>query len=222
MGLYRHRIKDSKWDYFKDLSFYYKSFALYSDQINVFIETEVNAAKERYEEYKKDMAGNLDDFELFDYESEVHATNGLVEIYYDSFIMAMYSFTERKMFFLCNYLSKGLEVKVEDISGKGIFKYRKYLTKVCGIDFTPIEEEWKRLEDYNKLRNHLVHSEGSRSVDKNNNQLVNLLKKMKGIQLMDVSEGFSFRFISDQVITDFIQLSQIIIDFLYTEKVLLA
>jgi hypothetical protein len=45
------------------------------------------------------------------------------------------------MYYLCKYLSKDYKVKVEDIAGTGIFKYKKYLSKVCGIDFAFIEED---------------------------------------------------------------------------------
>lgn len=220
MALYRNRIQDDRWDYFKDLFFFYKAFGLYCEQINHFVDTEVKITKERYEGYLKEIAGDdgFADFEIFDHASEMEAAQNLVDIYYDAFIMSLYSFTERKMYYLCKFLSKDYKVKLEDIAGNGIFKYKKYLSKVCGIDFAYIEKDWSILDDYNKLRNHLVHSEGNRSVNKGNNQLVGALKKFNGVKLSDEDEYINFHFSSDQVAYDFINCVQRILDYLYREK----
>lgn len=218
MALYKHRIDDGKWDYFKDLFFFYQSFAVFVKRINSFIEEDVANEKEIYENYVKISKEEEDLFEDFTYEAEWKATEGLVDIYYDSFIMAMYSFTEKKMYVLSNYLAKDHAVKLEDIAGKGIFKYRKYLAKVCGIDFTPIEKDWEILLYYNQLRNHLVHAEGNRSLSKNSQQLIGFLKKIHGVVLTESETEVTFHFESDAILYDFLNCSQRVIEYLYKEK----
>jgi hypothetical protein len=92
MALYRNRIQDGKWDYFKDLFFFYKAFGLYSEQINHFIDTEVKVTKERYEGYVREIKDDdgFSDLEIFDHASEMEAAQNLVDIYYDSLIMSLF------------------------------------------------------------------------------------------------------------------------------------
>lgn len=218
MALYKHRIDDGKWDYFKDLLFFYQSFAVSVKRINTYIEEDVANEKEIYENYVKSSKEKEDLFEYFNYEIEWKATEGLVDIYYDSFIISMYSFTEKKMYILSNYLSKDHAVKLEDIAGKGIFKYRKYLAKVCGIDFTPIEKDWEILLHYNQLRNHFVHAEGNRSLSKNSQQLIGFLKKIHGVALTKSETEVAFHFESDAILYDFLNCSQRVIEYLHKVK----
>lgn len=122
------------------------------------------------------------------------------------------------MYVLSNYLAKDHAVKLQDIAGKGIFKYRKYLAKVCGIDFTPIEKDWEILLYYNQLRNHLVHAEGNRSLSKNSQQLIGFLKKIHGVVLTESETEVTFHFESDATLYDFLNCSQRVIEYLYKEK----
>jgi len=161
MGAFKFRIHDNSWDYLKEILFYYQSFRIYSERINSFINEDLNKAQVIYEKRKKELENTPDEGEMINYEIDLKTSETLVDIYYDAFIISMYSFTEKKMFILCNYLSRNYPIKVSDISGKGIFKFHKYLTKVCGVDFSPIEIPWNTLVKFNLLRNHMVHAEGN-------------------------------------------------------------
>src|SRR5689334_17131348 len=117
MALYRNRLDNGTWDYFKDLFFFYRSFDVFIKQISFFIEDEVASEQAIYQNYLKE-SGEEDLFEHFSHESDWKATEGLIDIYYDSFIMSLYSFTEKKIFVLCKYLSGHYAIKLDDISGK--------------------------------------------------------------------------------------------------------
>lgn len=217
MALYKNRLDDGVWDYFKDLFFFYQSFDVFIKQINLFIEDEVANEKAIYENYLNE-SGDEDLFDHFNHQSDWKATEGLVDIYYDSFIMSLYAFTEKKMFILSKYLSRHHPIKLEDISGKGIFKYRKYLSKVCNIDFSSIEKDWEVLLHYNLLRNHLVHAEGERSLPKDHHRLIGFLESIHGVVMKSDQEKINFHFTSDSILYDLLNCSRRIIEYLYKEK----
>lgn len=218
MGFTDFRIKEDSWNYVKDLLFYYRSFNLYAERIDLFIKEDLAKEQEIYEKYNKDPEVVHNGGEIFNYEMDVKTSETLVDIYYDSFIMAMYSFTEKKMFFLCNYLSRKYKIDVDDISGKGIFKYRKYLNKVCDIDFTPIEGAWNNLSKFNQLRNHLVHAEGNRIIPRSKQALIDILKELPEVEVAEEADGYKFHFTGHASLYRLLGSSQAIIDYLYQER----
>ncbi len=220
MGLGKYRITGNDWDYFKDIHFFFESIYFYADEINQFIDNEIRSAKESYNKFIEGREANPSwENQWFDYFANVQAKTGLTDIYYDSLIITLYSFIEKKMFCLCNHLSKAQNIKVNDMAGSGIFKYQKYLSKVCGIDFTKIDEEWKKLLGYNKLRNLIVHSEGTRSIPKADSYLINFLKTLDGVVLTEEEGIITFHFSTDDVIVNFVTIAKIIIDYIYLEEV---
>jgi hypothetical protein len=123
------------------------------------------------------------------------------------------------MLFLSNHLAEEQKIKVNDIAGKGIFKYQKYLSKVCGIYFSPIEDEWKNLLRFNKLRNQIVHSEGIRSIPKTNQELVQFLKNINGVVLSEEADMVSHHFSTNDILKGFASAARTIIDHIYIERV---
>jgi hypothetical protein len=220
MGLVRYRIKGDDWDYFKEIHFFFESFYFYADEINQFIDKEISSAKDIYQKFSKEIEVDPTwEDEWFDYFANVQAKVGLTDIYYDSLIMTLYSFVERKMFFLSNHLAQEQTIKVNDIAGKGIFKYQKYLSKVCGIDFTQIDNEWANIVGYNRLRNQIVHSEGIRNIPKSNHDLVKFLKSIDGVVLNEEGDTISYHFSTDNILKTFAATARTIIDHIYSEQV---
>lgn len=219
MALGKFRIQDKSWNYFTDIDIFFDSFGFYVKEVNQLINNEIALAKESYDKFlievKKDPTWDMEWPENY---LNVQAKIGLTNIYYDSLIMAMYSFIESKMLFLCKYLSQGQNIKVNDMADRGIIKYQKYLSKVCGIDFSPINNEWETLLGYNKLRNHLVHSDGNRSIPVSNKKLIQFLRSIKGISLLKSKDSYVLDFTTDDIIRNFITATKIIIDHLYIEK----
>lgn len=219
MGLGKYRISDNEWDYFKEIHFFFESYYFYADEVNHFIDKEIGSAKQAYEKFSKEIEvdPNLEP-EWFAYFSNVQAKIGLTDIYYDSLIMTLYSFVERKLFFLSNHLAQELTIKLNDITGKGIFKYQKYLTKVCGIDFSEINADWTNLLGFNKLRNQIVHSEGVRSIPKSNQELIQFLKGISGVVLNEEGDAISYHYSTDDILKTFAATARTIIDHVYIER----
>ena len=119
------------------------------------------------------------------------------------------------MFFLCNHLSKNNSIKVNDFSGKGIKKYRNYLSKVCGLDFSSLKQEWEKLTRYRDLRNHLVHSEDTKSISKSKNDLIASLKKLDGLIMEEKDDIVTYYFSSTEIISCLIKITRKVLDDLY-------
>ena len=218
MGLIRYRIQDESWNYYNEIDFFFQSFAVYRNDINNLIEGQLETASENYDKFLQQRVDENNfgpDDEWFEHHVAINTATNLKDIYFDSLFMVLYSFVERKLNFLCRYLEKDFLVKVDDISGKGIFKFRKYLSKVVGISFDPIEEQWKELEKLNQLRNFLVHSSGSRSVPKTNQSLISILKQFQGVHLEEQGENIRFNFVTDHGTGHFVHIVRSIIDYLY-------
>jgi hypothetical protein len=222
MALVRYRIKEG-WDYFDQIDFFFQSFAVYRNDINDLIERQVETASENYTDFLAKRVAENDfhpDAEWFQHHIAVNVATNLKDIYYDSLIIVLYSFLERKLSFLCTYLEKDYPIKIDDISGKGIFKYRKYLSKVAGISFDNVENEWKELEKLNRLRNHLVHASGSRTVANNNKALLSILKSIQGVHVEEAErDQLRFHFITDHGIGQFVQMVRTILDHVYCTEV---
>jgi hypothetical protein len=133
-------------------------------------------------------------------------------------VYSIYSFIEKKMLFICSALGAKQQIKVNDIAGKGIFKFRTYLAKVIGIDFQPIEKDWQQLLKFNKLRNFIIHSEGSRTVAMNNQDLISFLKSVKGVDIKENGEAITFHILTVDILIDFIAVANAILHFIYFEE----
>lgn len=79
-----------------------------------------------------------------------------------SAILASYSYLESSMLKICTDLEKrrNIAISVSDLQGDGIFRCKKYLNKMAGIDFEEINHQWSDLATLNKLRNCIVHADG--------------------------------------------------------------
>ena len=93
-----------------------------------------------------------------------------------SLFVATYSLAEVELNTTC-YRRKeqdGLAKSLEDIRGpdKSIGRARKYLREIAGIRF-PDKPEWAEMKNYQKLRNCIVHSQGTLSSCRNANYLRN-------------------------------------------------
>jgi hypothetical protein len=89
--------------------------------------------------------------------------------------------TESSLVEICNNLRKVVKADLilNDISGKGIKQSEKYLKKVIKIDFPSDAKQWKAIEDYSKIRNILIHSDGL--FPNNNKEFSSLITKYRGL-----------------------------------------
>lgn len=121
-----------------------------------------------------------------DYEDEVH-----IEWYEDfekrfmsikvdhhnimknSVFLQVYFTFEDTLFQYCKVLeavSKS-KIKLKDLNGQGIEKYKNYLSKVFNLENAFSSNEWNLITCYNQIRNVLVHNGGI--VSENNKEKVN-------------------------------------------------
>ncbi len=80
----------------------------------------------------------------------------------NSLFISIFSFFENELNQLCNLykIFFNSTISLEDISGKGIVKAKKYLEKVVGLNLDSLNTEWSILANYKKIRNSLVHNDG--------------------------------------------------------------
>jgi hypothetical protein len=82
-------------------------------------------------------------------------------------------------------------VSLKDISGAGIQRACTYLRKVCNIDIPFETDSWKEIQDFNKVRNIFVHSDGE--VEKSNQEIVKIASKYNGLNIDDFGNyGFAY------------------------------
>lgn len=74
----------------------------------------------------------------------------------------LYSFLENELEKLANKLKREIahNVKLQDISGNGIFQSYRNMKLIVELDIANDAIEWQRINDINKLRNIIVHAEG--------------------------------------------------------------
>lgn len=144
-------------------------------------------------------------FQLCNYESQ---------IYYAIMILA-YSKFEVSLKLICKIIAeeKSKIVFQQDFKGNGIFQSKKYLEKIFDIDFTSLKEEWKIIESYNTLRNTIVHQNGE-ILPKENKQLTDSddYKKIDKLGSHCTISNLGIISISSETITDFVNLSQNVLD----------
>ena len=75
--------------------------------------------------------------------------------------LASYAKIESYMNDVCRAVqtNRNLRCELSDLRGSGIERAKHYLTKVAQVTFPSDAPEWRRLCDYNKLRNVLAHSD---------------------------------------------------------------
>lgn len=134
------------------------------------------------------------------------------QLYYNSIFITEYSFLERKMLQLCKIAEPKQSLKVNDIAGKGIFKYYSYLEKVLKVDMADVKSEWVQILKYNELRNLLVHH--PTYIIENNSSLkgkLQLLKSIKYIRIEEDDNSFEFQITDKRLLKEF---AHIIVEFL--------
>lgn len=125
-----------------------------------------------------------------------------------SLFVTIYSTLENELNRLCRELSKEDGLDVEDLRGSGIIRAGTFLSRVCRVDFPQESKEWKRLLEYNQLRNIIVHNNGK--VD-GNGHLDSSIRENAGLDIKKgiVHLGRDFCPLVLEVIRDFMELLSI-------------
>jgi len=81
-----------------------------------------------------------------------------------SLFITAYSIFENRLYNRCKYMEREFKIKlsVKDVTGygRGIKRYKYYLEKIVGFEF-PKSNNWSSILSYSKVRNCLVHNDGS-------------------------------------------------------------
>jgi hypothetical protein len=219
MAGYRHRMADDQFEPFKEYEFYFQSFLHFAVEINEFINKEIATEREQYDFYRKELeaTGHWEEDQFF-HNLDLKTKEGFADIYFDSLIVSMFSFVEKKMLVVCHWLEKNQLFKLNEIKGTGILKFRLYLEK-CGVDFSEIPAEWEMLVRFKELRNILVHAEGNRLIPNNEKQLISFLKKTDGVVLSEGPDGATFHFRTNEIIFALHRCAKFVVNCLFYEKV---
>ncbi|MEO8589997.1 MAG: hypothetical protein ABI432_11540 [Flavobacteriales bacterium] len=208
----RNRIAWGNEDYFKEIDFPFDAMGAYLDAVAPFVAQRLELTKNKFESFAHEPANSLewadDWFELW---SAFETASLLLDLLYDSQLVSVYSFIERKLLFLCKELEKDQSIKLTDFNGKGIQKFRNYLSKVCSIDFAEVEHSWRELSHFGILRNILIHSEQPRLIPMKHKELLLLLEKSAGVILEEHEDGVQLRYKDSIIVKKLIGIGKTIL-----------
>ncbi|WP_028889405.1 hypothetical protein [Tenacibaculum ovolyticum] len=207
-------------DEFNNSDFSFQRFEFDIESFKEYLKITNSSIDEKLKSYIKEYEV-IDDYEiassLYDNEEMYIKTNTL-QLYYSSIIISLYSFLEQTMLELCSITEKKKNLKIEDISGKGIFKFKTYLEKVINIDFEPVNTEWKEICQYNHLRNLFVHNSNSFMKKSTSKRRINSIKEIKGLTFIDnTNNNILIEFENDITIRNFIRTINSFISKIYFE-----
>ena len=118
------------------------------------------------------------------------------KFFHNSTLLTLYSFFEYNLKSICNLLKehKNYNLKVDDLSGNNyISKSKKYLKLLAGISVDNFDDLWRQIEDYQKIRNSIVHNNSCiiRNSDSLEKQpLYQIIKKSECLELNEKDGTF--------------------------------
>ncbi len=109
-------------------------------------------------------------------------------ILWKSLFLSTYFLLENSLDQICKNLKKSnsYNLTLKDISGNGIFRSSLYLKKVCNITKPFETQTWTEINDFNKIRNVFVHSDGILS--KSATDTIKVCEKYSQIQLTEYDD----------------------------------
>lgn len=109
-------------------------------------------------------------------------------ILWKSLFLSTYFLLENTLDQICKNLKKSnfYNLALKDISGNGIFRSSLYLKRVCNITEPFETQTWTEVNDFNKIRNVFVHSDGILS--KSATETIKVCEKYSQIELTEYDE----------------------------------
>jgi len=185
--------------HYSQIHFELDSFIEFLDLTNKQINDRVKKHLNEYYKYPEI------DRELRFNPTEAYIKQKTLQLYYSSIIISIYSFLEQSLQGLCKVAEKKHLIKVDDISGNGIFQFRKYLEKVIEIDFTEMNDEWNEITKLNHFRNVLVHSSNHKLNKSESRRKTNSIKELKHIRLTEHAEYYKIEYNDDKLIRSLVK-----------------
>ncbi len=165
------------------ISFKYSLDQIYKIQDVYFLEKIKYRKVDIFKKYTPDLdISNIDQKDLHE----------LLSIYSDESILAIalflkiYSIVEIYLDKECKIYEKhfNLDLKLNDLNGKGIFKSKIFIEKVVKFKITETNDQWEFIVLLNKIRNTLIHSD---EYDPKLEKIAKKYFKNDEIQFTDVS-----------------------------------
>jgi len=134
----------------------------YRSELHNALETTI----EKFRTYVENHAGSMPENSREDW-SEIQSgrywelADDFPKIMNNSLFISIYNYLESSMKWISEYLqeTKPSNIKIDDLRGKGIKLYKKYLEKIHGLTPTGTKE-WHKFATFNHVRNYIIHSNG--------------------------------------------------------------
>jgi len=152
------------------------------------------------------LESNVD---LFEFEN----TKNAIFILYNSIFISLYCFLETRLHFLCKLIDKTNPITLNDISGNGILKYKKYLEKVHKVDFIPVKKEWDRICCYKLLRNKIIHNSSNIINIKSEKNDYNKINQLSCLTIKVIDERAYFFIANKDFLTEFLKIIYNFLDY---------
>jgi hypothetical protein len=134
---------------------------------------------------------------------ESESTGNAHLILYNSMFITIFVFLETRLRYLCKLIEPRTNITLNDISGKGIQKYKRYLEKVHLVDFSPVKGEWDLICSYILLRNKLVHDSANKiKIVEEKTEYEKLLKLKQKHLAFEEQDGNAYFFITNRKFLD--------------------
>ncbi len=178
------------------------------------VDKEIEKQVEKYNYHRRESGNDLVNV-FIDITNDLITSNTKI-LFYNSLLVSLYSFLERKMYKLCKIAEKDQKIKILDFSGDGIVRYKKYLKKVIDIDFEKVNSEWSEITKLNKLRNQIVHNPSAEiKICKGNEKLINSIKSINGLIIKEKDSIMRYYIKDEKLLVRFLSIIKILLNELY-------
>lgn len=156
-----------------------------------FVKTVMDKEKAKvgkwYEKATKNLTEEQKEHFYERYGDEGYYTNDLFpSIQWSAMFVAAFNLFEKTLNDTCSFSTSISEssVHLKDLAGSGIQRAKSYLSKVQGV-YEPFRtEEWRRVQDYAKVRNVLAHAYGDLDLKNDaHKEILKIAGKTKGIEV---------------------------------------
>jgi hypothetical protein len=185
MPLYTPKKVALNW-YKYDLTFSIELLREYVNGIELQVAQSIKAFRDGKEKIVTEHPPNEDYWEITEtyrgLDGETWDLNSIFEEYFPtlqrgSALITLFSFMEHELDNLCFLFAneKGIQIRLNDLQGKGIERAVKYLEKVVGLNIDKSGKVWAEVKAIQKIRNLVVHN-GGRLKDRDGNPMEAELK----------------------------------------------
>lgn len=125
---------------------------------------DINNLKENLKTQTTDLSPQeINEIEMY-YGDDLYEIEKIqINLYRNSTVISLHSLLESELNSICKHIYKKLNYPIEqsDLYGNGINRSKKYLQLIAGVKFENLNTEWSKISDLNKIRNCIVHCNGT-------------------------------------------------------------